>query len=277
MTNLTRRSLMSFSLSLTSLALAGALTTASFSAAAQAGAPTEGQQYRKLETRQPTSSGDKKIEIIEFFWFACPHCNALDPALEAWLKKAPADVSFKRVHVNFGTVATPDKRTDMHQRLFLTLEAMGLNAAQNSAVFTAIHADRKKLLTREDVLEWAKSRNLDMAKFTATFDDRFTMTRKQTAAFQLQAAYKVEGVPHFGVDGQYITSPAMAKSEAGFFNTLDTLIQIARKSRGTTGVTTSAKATSKVLAKPHNPPPLTASSAEAALKVAAKKYNAAQN
>ncbi|MEN9911679.1 MAG: hypothetical protein RI956_123 [Pseudomonadota bacterium] len=236
MTNLKRRSFMGFSISMASLLLATLLIVNNVSA--QTSPPPEGQ-YRKLETRVATTSAGKKIEVIEFFWFGCAHCNALDPALEVWLKKMPADVSFKRVHVSFG------ERTDIHQRLFLTLEALGLNATQNASVFTEIHAKNKKMTTREEVLAWAQSRNLDMKKFTATFDDRFTMARKQASAAQLQAAYKVDGVPHFGIDGQYITSPSIARSEAGFFNTLEYLIQITRKKNSLMNTVATATATVK--------------------------------
>jgi protein dithiol oxidoreductase (disulfide-forming) len=207
------------------LAVAGLFAASALPAFAQS-EPQEGQQYRVLKPRNATTAGDKKIEVLEFFWFGCPHCNSIDPSLEAWLKKAPAEVAFKKVHVSFG------ERTDNHQRLFLTLEALGLNATQNSAVFNAVHADRKNLNTRDGVLDWAKSRNLDIAKFTATFDDSFTMSRKMKAATQLQDSYKVDGVPYFAVDGQYITSPSIAGGEAGFYATLDFLVNKARKDRG---------------------------------------------
>ncbi len=222
-TQLTRRTL--------ALAIAGLFTVAAMPALAQGG-PQEGQQYRVLKPRNATTAGDKKIEVIEFFWFGCPHCNSLDPSLEAWLKKAPADVAFKRVHINFDAEGSSNKRTENHQRLFYTLESLGLNAAQNSAVFNAIHADRKPLNSRDNILEWAKSRNLDMAKFTAAYDDSFTLSRKMRAATQLQEAYKVDGVPYFAVDGQYITSPSIAGGEAGFYTALDFLINKTRKDRG---------------------------------------------
>lgn len=186
--------------------------------------PTENKHYYKLETPVPTANSDKKIEVVEFFWFGCPHCSSLNSALETWVKKLPSDVSFKQVHINFGD------RTDVHQRLFLTLEAMGLTN-QIPFVFTDIHANGKRMMTREEVLAWAKSRNLDLAKFTAIFDDRFTMNRKKSLVTQLQTAYKVDGVPHFGVNGQYITSPSIAKGETEFFNTLNFLIQTIRNKR----------------------------------------------
>ncbi len=209
------------------LAVAGLFATTALPVLAQP-EPQEGQQYRVLKPRNTTTAGDKKIEVIEFFWYGCPHCNAIDPSLEAWLKKALPDVAFKKVHVSFG------ERTDAHQRLFFTLESLGLNAAQNAAVFNAIHADRKNLNTRDGILDWAKSRHLDMAKFTAAYDDSFTMSRKMKAATALQEAYKVDGVPYFAVDGQYITSPSIAGGEAGFYSTLDFLVSKTRKDRGLT-------------------------------------------
>lgn len=213
------------------LAITGLFATAAMPSWAQ-GAPQEGKQYRILKPRIASKAGEKKIEVIEFFWFGCPHCNALDPSLEAWLKKAPADVAFKRVHIHFGTEAKPEARTQTHQRLFYVLEMLGLNAAQNSAVFNAIHADHKQLTTRDGILEWAKSRNLDMAKFTAAYDDGFTLSRKMREASALQEAYKVDGVPYFAVDGQYVTSPSITGSEAGFYGALDFLINKTRKDRG---------------------------------------------
>jgi protein dithiol oxidoreductase (disulfide-forming) len=221
--SLSRRSL--------SLAIAGLFAAAALPALAQGG-PQEGQQYRVIKPRIASKVGEKKIEVIEFFWFGCPHCNSLDPSLEAWLKKAPADVSFKRVHIHFGTEAKPDNRTQTHQRLFYVLETLGLNATQNSAVFNAIHADHKQLTSRDGILEWAKSRNLDIAKFTAAYDDGFTLSRKMREASALQEAYKVDGVPYFAVDGQYVTSPSIAGNEAGFYSTLDFLINKTRKDRG---------------------------------------------
>ena len=213
------------------------------------GGPQEGQQYRTLKPRVPTTAGEKKIEVIEFFWFGCPHCNAIDPSLEAWIKKAPADVSFKRVHIHFGTEAKPEPRTQTHQRLFYVLESLGLNATQNSAVFNAIHADRKALNTRDGILEWAKSRNLDMVKFTAAYDDSFTLSRKMREASALQEAYKVDGVPYFAVDGQYITSPSIAGNEMAFYSALDFLINKTRKDRGMSAAAPAKAAAKKTVQK----------------------------
>jgi thiol:disulfide interchange protein DsbA len=220
--NLTRRTI--------TLSIAGLFAASSLPVVAQI-APQEGKQYRVIQPRISTKAGEKKIEVIEFFWYGCPHCNTLDPSLEAWLKKAPADVSFKRVHIHFGTASAPDKRTETHQRLFYVLETLGLNSAQNSAVFNAIHADRKTLNSREAILDWAKSRHLDMTKFTAAYDDGFTLSRKMREASALQEAYKVDGVPYFAVDGQYITSPSIAGGEPGFYTALDFLIAKVRKDR----------------------------------------------
>ncbi len=245
---------------LTRRTLAAAIAGLSLFAAVPAMAqnvPQEGQQYRVIKPRNATAAGEKKIEVIEFFWFGCPHCNALDPSLEAWLKKTPADVAFKRVHINFDAEGASIKRTETHQRLFITLETLGLNAAQNASVFNAIHADKKNLNTRDGVMDWAKSRNLDMAKFAAAYDDAFTMSRKMKAASQLQESYRVDGVPYFAVDGQYVTSPTIARGEGSFYETLDFLINKVRKDRGLSAPSAvaekPAKAEAKKEAKPKTP------------------------
>ena len=225
---LTRRT---FNRTLT-LALASAFATQAVPSLAQGRPVNEGIDYRVLSPRQAVSTDAKKIEVVEFFWFGCPHCNSLDPALLEWLKKAPADVVFKRVHINFDDENAPVKRTEVHQRLFYTLETMGVIEKMAPAVFTAIHGDRKPLQTRDSVLEWAKTKGLDLGKFTATYDDGFNMSRKMKAASAMQAAYKVDGVPYFAIDGQFITSPSIAGgSTDAFFNVMNTVIEKVRKAR----------------------------------------------
>ncbi|MBW7926065.1 MAG: thiol:disulfide interchange protein DsbA/DsbL, partial [Burkholderiaceae bacterium] len=104
-------------------ALAGA---AALPAAHAQNAPVEGRDYRLVSPPQPTEAPAGKIEVIEFFWYGCPHCNALEPVLKQWLSKLPSDVFFKRVHVPFG-----DRR---HQQLYYTLESMGLDEKLDDVV-----------------------------------------------------------------------------------------------------------------------------------------------
>jgi protein dithiol oxidoreductase (disulfide-forming) len=218
--NLNRRTL--------SLAVSALFASSALPAWAQApaGVPLqEGKNFQTLKPRQEVLAGAGKIEITEFFWYGCPHCNSIDQPLHDWLKKQGADVVLRRAHIDFG------ERTEAHQRLFYTLEAMGELAKQHSAVFTAIHGEKKNLGSKAQVLDWAKSRGMDMAKFEATYSS-FSMATTLNRSKQLMADYKVEGVPHFAIDGRFITSPSIAGgSPANFFGVMESLIVKVRADR----------------------------------------------
>jgi len=100
--------------------------------------PVEGTHYVRLSEPLPVPAG--KIEVIEFFWYGCPHCNAFEPTLDAWQKKLPADVLFRRVPVAFR-----DEPYGTHQRIYYALEAMGLIPTMHRKVFYAIHGERQRL------------------------------------------------------------------------------------------------------------------------------------
>ena len=245
------------------LAIAISTALASLSSQAYAQGPTtfkpikEGADYRVLKSRVAGAADTKKIEVIEFFWYGCPHCNSLDPSLIEWLKKAPADVSFKRVHINFDAEGAPVKRTDTHQRLFIALETLGIIDKMTPKVFTAIHGDKKSLNSRDAVMEWAAGAGIDLPKFTAVYDDAFSMSRKMKSAAQLQDNYKVDSVPYFGIDGQYITSPSIAGGSLdNFYATLNAVIDKARQERTPVKTAEAAKKpeVKKVVKKPEAKP-----------------------
>src|SRR5574343_920947 len=104
------------------------------------GAPVEGTNYVKLSQRAPTSAPAGKVEVVEFFWYGCPHCNHFEPYLAVWLSKLPADVSFRRVPVAFR-----ENPFGIHQRMYFAVEAMGLLNTLHPKIFRAIHEDQLKL------------------------------------------------------------------------------------------------------------------------------------
>ena len=129
--------------------LAGASLGLALAGGAQAqGVPKEGKDYVKLSTPAPVTlpSPDKKVEVVEFFWYGCPHCNACEPMLEAWTKKLPADVSFRRVPVAFR-----DEPFGTHQRIYYALETMNQVEAMHRKVFYAIHNEIGRASCRERV------------------------------------------------------------------------------------------------------------------------------
>ena len=108
-------------------------------AQAQLKGPVAGTDYQVLDTRAGVEAPAGKIEVVEFFWYSCPHCNAFEPTLNQWVKKLPKDIAFRRVPIAFNDTFVPQ------QRLYYTLEAMGLLDKLHAKVFAAIHVDKLKL------------------------------------------------------------------------------------------------------------------------------------
>jgi protein dithiol oxidoreductase (disulfide-forming) len=205
-----------------SLQLMAAAASTSLAAAAQAQsrAPIEGTHYVKLN--QPLSVPPGKIEVIEFFWYGCPHCHDFEPALDAWSKKLPDDVAFRRVPVAFREAYVP------HQRIFYALEAMGLVASMHRKVFYAIHGERQRLDKPADIAAFMQKNGVDSTKFLEQYNS-FTVQTKVRQASKLAADYKIDGVPAIGIQGRYYTSGALAGSPGGSLAVADYLIDRVRK------------------------------------------------
>lgn len=186
------------------------------------GGPIEGTHYVRLAKPAPVSVPAGKIEVVEFFWYGCPHCNALEPALEAWIKRLPADVVFRRVPVAFGAVH------ESHQRLFYTLEAMGQLAAVHPKIFAAIHAQRQRLDREADQIAFLKAQGVDTARF-AELSKSFSVQTKMRQAKQLTDAYDIDGVPALGVHGRFYTAGSLAGDNVRALAVADVLIARARK------------------------------------------------
>jgi len=174
-------------------------------AMAQAKPPVAGTDYLVLDKPAPVEAPAGKIEVIEFFWYSCPHCNVFEPALATWIKKAPKDVAVRRVPVAFRDDFVPQ------QRLYYALEAMGLVDKLHGRVFTAIHAEKLSLNSAESIAAWVAKQGVDKGKFMEQFNS-FAVANKATKGTQLQNAYKVEGVPAIGVAGRFYTDGTFAKS-----------------------------------------------------------------
>ena len=215
---LTRRELAGLSMGAAAL-LAGLQATP---ALAQRKPPEEGLDYMKLDKPAPTENVKGKIEVVEFFWYHCPHCNHFEPKLQEWLNKLPKDVHFRRVPVAFRPNFVPD------QNLFFSLEAMGKLESLHSKVFAAIHTERLNLDTREQIIEWVAKQGIDKAKFTQYYDSP-SIAAKATQATKLQQAYNVSGVPAIGIAGQFYTDGALAQSMERALQITDYFIATLRK------------------------------------------------
>lgn len=181
------------------LAAAGLLPLAP--ARAQGG-PVEGKQYLRLPQPLPGTPG--KIEVIEFFFYRCPHCYAFDPLLEAWVHQLPADVSFRRVPVG------GQKILQLHQRMFYTLQAMGALTPQvHSGIFNAIHRGGADLEDEAAITALVAKLGVDTGRFGATFH-AFSIDPKLAQGAKLAEACGIDTVPALVVGGRWRTSPSLA-------------------------------------------------------------------
>ena len=179
--------------------------------------------YAPLTPPQPTD-GSGKIEVIEFFWYGCPHCYSMEPAVAAWLKTAPKDVVFKRVP------AYPSDAWGSMAVMYYTLEAMGLLEQYHSKVFDAMHKQNLNLANKNKRDEWLKANGIDPAKY-AEVEKSFSVSTKVARARQMTQAYKVDSVPRFIVNGKYVTSGEQAGGNDKIFPTIDQIIAQARKEK----------------------------------------------
>jgi protein dithiol oxidoreductase (disulfide-forming) len=186
-----------------------------------------GRDYELVKPPQPTESGSK-VEVIEFFSYACPHCYALQPSLRGWLKHKPADVNFRRSPVVFQDAWLP------FARIYYTLEAMGLVEKLHHDVFAAVHDQKIRLQEPEVLFGWIASKGVDRKKFTDTYNSFSVQTRTQRAV-DVTRRYDIPFTPAFVIDGRYLTAPSMTSKGSnsvdydGYFKAVDQIVTLARK------------------------------------------------
>jgi thiol:disulfide interchange protein DsbA len=188
-----------------------------------AGTPVEGTHYVKLTQAAPVAAPVGKVEVVEFFWYGCPHCFHFEPALAPWAAKLPADVAFRRIPVAFRE--TP---FGIHQRLYYTVEAMGLIPTLHAKIFHAIHEEGLKLDQPDLIADFVSKQGVDKAKFLSVMDS-FSVQTKCRQARTLAEAYKIDGVPTVGIGGLYYTSVSLNGTSEKTLATTEFLINKLRK------------------------------------------------
>jgi protein dithiol oxidoreductase (disulfide-forming) len=191
-------------------------------AATASAALVEGKNYDRMSNPQPVETG-KKIEVIEFFSYGCPHCAALEPFLDTWLEKLPPDVAFRRIPVMF--------HADWVQlaKVYYTLDAMG-QVRLSPEVFKAIHQTGTRLSDKKVFLDWAATKGLDRKKVEEVFDS-FAVDGKIKRAMQLAQEYRIQAVPTVIVDGKFVTSSDRVGTHANLPAAIDELVAKARAER----------------------------------------------
>ena len=185
----------------------------------------QGQEYTLLNPPQATDGGGK-VEVIEFFSYACGHCYKLEPFLESWAKKLPADVTFKRIP-GVGSAAWPQLGL-----LYYSLEAMGKLDTVHGKAFDAMHKENVNLANSKVREGWLAKQGIDPVQYTAV-EKSFSVQSKLSRATQLMGAYKVDGVPMVIVNGKYVTSTGHAGGPERVIPVMEHLIALARKDMGT--------------------------------------------
>ncbi len=183
----------------------------------------EGKEYTRLKVPHAVDSG-KKIEVIEFFSYGCPHCNDLEPYLQTWTKTLPPDVVFRRVPVMF------QDRWKVLAKDYFTLEAMGEDARLSPALFKAVHVSNLPLYQDKAFFDWAASQGLDRAKVVDTYNS-FGIDSKMKRAMVLAQEYNIQAVPTLVVDGKFVILSGGVGGHAGVPAALDALIAKARSER----------------------------------------------
>lgn len=185
------------------------------------GGPVEGKEFTRL--KDPVAvAGNGKIEVIEFFGYWCPHCAAFEPSLDAWARKLPADVNFRRIPVAFSAAQEP------YQKLYFALEAIGQVPTLHAKVFIAVHGQRQRLDKEAEIAALATANGVDGAKLIDAMKS-FSVATKANQARQLAQAYRLDGVPALAVHGRFMTSVGQAGSHERALAVVDALLQQSRK------------------------------------------------
>ena len=208
-------------------ALAAVVCLSFAAASAQSQGPSK--DFSIINPPQPTETGGK-IEVIEFFSYACPHCHTLEGPLNAWIKRKPADVEVRRVPVIFNDSWAP------LARLYYSLEAMGLVEKLHAEVFRAMHEQKVRMQDPKVMADWIASKGVDRQKFTDTYNS-FTVQSRAQRTNDVTRRYNIEFTPALVINGRFMTGPSMTSpgnfvDYDRFFKVVDQLVANSRKPGG---------------------------------------------
>jgi len=166
----------------------------------------------------------KGIEVIDFFWYGCPYCNSLQPAMERWISRKPADVTVRRIPAVLRDSWAP------HARVYYTLEALGEVERLHQRAYYSYHVEELAMSRAEAMSEWAVRNGIARERWDATYNSA-AVQRKVEQAVELTRAYNVTGTPSLVVDGRYVTSGNMSETLDGMIQILEGLIYRVRATR----------------------------------------------
>ncbi|MCU7845173.1 MAG: thiol:disulfide interchange protein DsbA/DsbL [Candidatus Thiodiazotropha sp. (ex Monitilora ramsayi)] len=176
-----------------------------------------GEGWDPIEPPIATSVPDGKVEVVEFFWYGCPHCFTMEPALNAWLKTKPDNVVFKRVPSPLNASWT------VHAQFYYAAEALGVTDQLHEPLFEAMHVKKRKLFDKNSLIDFAVEQGVDRQKFSDAWNS-FGVYVKVQQAKKLGQRYGLDGVPAIGIDGKYKTSGSLAGTYSKMFEIVSQLV-----------------------------------------------------
>lgn len=180
----------------------------------------EGVDYRAVEQPrrfEPAVEGEASVEVLEFFWYGCPHCYHLEPSLKQWLDRQPEQVRFRRVP------AANSARWVNHAKAFFAAERIGALEQLHVPLFKALQEERRPLFGDEELIAFAAEQGIDEAAFREAYHS-FVVDMQVRKSAELATRFGVESVPSLVVEGAYVTSPSQAGGRERVFDVVDALI-----------------------------------------------------
>lgn len=181
-------------------------------------------EYRLIASPQPTETG-AAIEVIDFFWYGCPYCNELQPVLEDWIKRKPADVALRRIPAILRDSWAP------HARIYYALELLGEVERLHLKVYEGYHVEQLHMSRPEVTEQWAAKHGIERKRWLDAYFSPETDARI-ARAHQAVKRYDVQGTPSLVVDGRFITSSGMVSSMRAVIAVVEDLVRLARQGRG---------------------------------------------
>ncbi len=183
----------------------------------------EGIDYKLITPAQPTDD-PSRIEVVEVFWYGCPHCNHFEPALEPWVKNAPKDVNFYRLPAIFAPA------WEVHARAYFTAEILDVLEKSHAELFYAMHTKHESLNTVGKLAEFYSKYGIDKTLFEKTYNS-FVVNTRVSRSKDMVERYGITGVPALVVDGKYLVTGPMAKSYQNMLKITDFLVEKERQAK----------------------------------------------
>jgi protein dithiol oxidoreductase (disulfide-forming) len=175
----------------------------------------EGIDYAVLKPAQPTETGDQ-IEVLEVFWYGCPHCWHLEPVMDQWVATKPAGVAFRRMPAT-------GPRWEPHARAYYAAESLGKLDVFHQALFKAMQVQNRIIMTESDLVKFAREVGIDQEEFRAAYNSFYVEARVRKAD-EMGRRYGIDGVPALIVNGKYRTSPSQTGGQDRFVEVLNVLV-----------------------------------------------------